>query len=147
MNLVYKTARDFITPEVNNVWLDDETETENVKDFMRLLGPQYVDRIKYYEGGKKLFGDFKIDDEIARLMKPTVKLPSGGSIVIESTEALTVVDVNSGKFTGGKNLDDTIVRTNVEAATEIARQVRCVTSAESSCATSSTCRRRAIATA
>jgi len=57
-------------------------------------------------------------------MKPTVKLPSGGSIVIESTEALTVVDVNSGKFTGGKNLDDTIVRTNVEAATEVARQVR-----------------------
>ncbi len=124
MNLVYKTARDFITPEVNNVWLDDETETENVKDFMRLLGPQYVERIKYYESGKRLFGDFKIDDEIARLMKPTVKLPSGGSIVIESTEALTVVDVNSGKFTGGKNLDDTIVRTNVEAATEIARQVR-----------------------
>ena len=124
MNLVYKTARDFITPEVNNVWLDDETETENVKDFMRLLGPQYVERIKYYEAGKRLFADFKIDEEIARLMKPTVKLPSGGSIVIESTEALTVVDVNSGKFTGGKNLDDTIVRTNVEAATEIARQVR-----------------------
>jgi ribonuclease G len=124
MNLVYKTARDFITPDVDHVWLDDETETENVKDFMRLLGPQYVDRIKYYEHGKRLFADFKIDDEIARLMKPTVKLPSGGSIVIESTEALTVVDVNSGKFTGGKNLDDTIVRTNVEAATEVARQVR-----------------------
>ncbi|MBV8580349.1 MAG: Rne/Rng family ribonuclease [Candidatus Eremiobacteraeota bacterium] len=124
MNLVYKTARDFITPEVGTVWLDDETETENVKDFMRLLGPQYVERIKYYEGGKRLFADFKIDDEIARLMKPTVKLPSGGSIVIESTEALTVVDVNSGKFTGGKNLDDTIVRTNIEAASEIARQVR-----------------------
>jgi ribonuclease G len=124
MNLVYKTARDFITPQVQNVWLDDPTELEDVRDFMRMLGPQYVDRIKYYEGGKKLFADFKIDDEIARLMKPTVKLPSGGSIVIESTEALTVVDVNSGKFTGGKNLDDTIVRTNVEAASEIARQVR-----------------------
>ncbi len=124
MNLVYKTARDFITPEVQNVWLDSPDEVEDVKDFMRLLGPQYVDRIKYYEGGKRLFADFKIDEEIARLMKPTVKLPSGGSIVIESTEALTVVDVNSGKFTGGKNLDDTIVRTNVEAASEIARQVR-----------------------
>jgi len=124
MNLVYKTARDFITPEVQNVWLDEASEVEDVRDFMRLLGPQYVDRIKYYEGGKRLFADFKIDDEIARLMKPTVKLPSGGSIVIESTEALTVIDVNSGKFTGGKNLDDTIVRTNVEAAAEIARQVR-----------------------
>ncbi len=124
MNLVYKTARDFISPHVQNVWLDDAKEVEDVKDFMRMLGPQFVDRIKYYEGGKKLFADFKIDDEIQRLMKPTVKLPSGGSIVIESTEALTVVDVNSGKFTGGKNLDDTIVRTNVEAATEVARQVR-----------------------
>jgi ribonuclease G len=124
MNLVYKTARDFISPHVQNVWLDDPKEVEDVKDFMRMLGPQFVDRIKYYEGGKKLFADFKIDDEIHRLMKPTVKLPSGGSIVIESTEALTVVDVNSGKFTGGKNLDDTIVRTNVEAATEVARQVR-----------------------
>src|ERR1700736_6090833 len=124
MNLVYKTARDFISPHVQNVWLDDAKEVEDVKDFMRMLGPQFVDRIKYYEGGKKLFADFKIDEEIQRLMKPTVKLPSGGSIVIESTEALTVVDVNSGKFTGGKNLDDTIVRTNVEAATEIARQVR-----------------------
>lgn len=124
MNLVYKTARDFITPDVTKVWIDDETETENVKDFMRLLGPQYVERINHYPQGKRLFADFKIDDEIARLMKPTVKLPSGGSIVIESTEALTVVDVNSGKFTGGKNLDDTIVRTNVEAAAEIARQVR-----------------------
>ncbi len=124
MNLVYKTARDFITPEVGHVWLDDQTEAENVRDFMRLLGPQYVERIGYYEHGKRLFADFKIDDEIARLMKPTVKLPSGGSIVIESTEALTVVDVNSGKFTSGKNLDDTIVRTNVEAAAEVARQVR-----------------------
>jgi Rne/Rng family ribonuclease len=57
-------------------------------------------------------------------MKPTANLPSGGSIVIETTEALTVIDVNSGKFTGGKNLDDTIVKTNIEAAAEIARQVR-----------------------
>jgi ribonuclease G len=124
MNLVYKAARDFITPEVENVYIDDATEAENVRDFMRLLGPQYLDRIKPYPGGRKLFADFKIEDELARLMRPTVKLPSGGSIVIESTEALTVIDVNSGKFTGGKNLEDTIVKTNVEAATEIARQVR-----------------------
>src|ERR1035437_3453691 len=58
MNLVYKTARDFITPDVDHVWLDDETETDNVTDFMRLLGPQYVDRIKYYEHGKRLFAAF-----------------------------------------------------------------------------------------
>ena len=124
MNLVYKAARDFITPEVENVYIDDPTEAENVRDFMRLLGPQYLDRIKPYPGGRALFTDFKIDDELGRLMRPTVKLPSGGSIVIETTEALTVIDVNSGKFTGGKNLEDTIVKTNIEAAAEIGRQVR-----------------------
>src|SRR5450755_1540238 len=124
MNLVYKAARDFITPEVENVFIDDPTEAENVRDFMRLLGPQYLDRIKPYPGGRALFSDYKIEEELARLMRPTVKLPSGGSIVIETTEALTVIDVNSGKFTGGKNLEDTIVRTNIEAAAEIARQVR-----------------------
>ena len=124
MNLVFKAARDFITPEVAHVWIDDPDEAERVRDFMRLLGPQYVERIKPYPKGAQLFADFKIDEEVAKLMKPTAKLPSGGSIVIETTEALTVIDVNSGKFTGGKNLDDTIVKTNIEAAAEIARQVR-----------------------
>jgi ribonuclease G len=124
MNLVYKAARDFITPEVENVFIDDPAEAENVRDFMRLLGPQYLDRIKPYPGGHSLFADYKIEEELNRLMRPTVKLPSGGSIVIETTEALTVIDVNSGKFTGGKNLEDTIVKTNIEAAAEIGRQVR-----------------------
>ena len=124
MNLVFKAARDFITPEVENVYIDDAEEADRVKDFMRLLGPQYVDRIQAYPGGRKLFGDYKIDDEISKLLRPKVNLPSGGSIVIETTEALTVIDINSGKFTGGKNLEDTIVKTNIEAAAEIARQVR-----------------------
>jgi ribonuclease G len=124
MNLVFKAARDFITPEVDKVLLDNAEDFEKVRDFMRLLGPQYVDRIEYYNSGRSLFKDYKIDEEVEKLLRPKINLPSGGSIVIETTEALTVIDVNSGKFTGGKNLEDTIVRTNIEAAAEIARQVR-----------------------
>ena len=124
MNLVYKAARDFITADVDRVLIDDEDEYRKVREFLQLLGPQYLDRVEHYNSGRDLFEDFKVDDELQKLMKPKINLPSGGSIVIETTEALTVIDVNSGKFTGGKNLEDTIVKTNAEAAAEIARQVR-----------------------
>jgi ribonuclease G len=124
MNLVYKAARDFITADVDRVLIDDEEEYRKVRDFLQLLGPQYIDRIQYYNSGRSLFADYKIDSELQKLMKPKINLPSGASIVIETTEALTVIDVNSGKFTGGRNLEDTILKTNIEAAEEIARQVR-----------------------
>jgi ribonuclease G len=124
MNLVYKAARDFITADVERVLIDDEEEYRKVREFLQLLGPQYLDRVQHYNHGHDLFDDFKVTEELQKLLKPKINLPSGGSIVIESTEALTVIDVNSGKFTGGKNLEDTIVKTNIEAAAEIARQVR-----------------------
>ncbi|HTX03582.1 MAG TPA: ribonuclease E/G, partial [Candidatus Acidoferrales bacterium] len=124
MNLVFKAARDFITVDVGRVLVDDAEESDKIRDFMRLLGPQYLDRIETYTGGRKLFADYHVDEEVGKLMRPKVNLPSGGSIVIETTEAFTVIDVNSGKFTGGRNLEDTILKTNLEAASEIARQVR-----------------------
>ncbi|MEO6912639.1 MAG: Rne/Rng family ribonuclease [Candidatus Baltobacteraceae bacterium] len=124
MNLIYKAARDFITPDIDKVLIDNEDEYKKIRDFLQLLGPQYLDRVEHYNSGRSLFKDYKIDEELAKLMRPKINLPSGGSIVIETTEALTVIDVNSGKFIGGKNLEDTIVKTNVEAAAEIARQVR-----------------------
>ncbi len=124
MNLVYKAARDFITADVERVLIDDEEEYRKVREFLQLLGPQYLNRVQHYNHGRNLFDDYKITEELQRLMKPKINLPSGGSIVVESTEALTVIDVNSGKFTGGRNLEDTIVKTNLEAASEIARQVR-----------------------
>ena len=124
MNLVYKAARDFITADVDRVLIDDEEEFRKVRDFLQLLGPQYINRVEYYNSGRSLFEDYKINDELQKLMRPKINLSSGASIVIESTEALTVIDVNSGKFTGGRNLEDTILKTNIEAAEEIARQVR-----------------------
>jgi ribonuclease G len=124
MNLVYKAARDFITADVDKVLIDDEEEFRKIRDFLQLLGPQYIDRLEYYNSGRPLFEDYKINEELQKLMRPKINLPSGASIVIESTEALTVIDVNSGKFTGGRNLEDTILKTNIEAAEEIARQVR-----------------------
>ncbi|MDP9018631.1 MAG: Rne/Rng family ribonuclease [Candidatus Eremiobacteraeota bacterium] len=124
MNLVFKAARDFITADVDRVLIDDPEEYRKVREFLMLLGPQYLDRVEHYNSGRNLFKDYKVDEELQKLMRPKINLPSGGSIVIETTEALTVIDVNSGKFTGGKNLEDTIVKTNIEAAAEIARQVR-----------------------
>ena len=124
MNLIYKAARDFITADVDRVLIDDEAEYRKVRDFLQLLGPQYLERVEHYPAGASLFEDFHIGEELQKLMKPKINLPSGGSIVIESTEALTVIDVNSGKFTGGRNLEDTILTTNLEAARELARQVR-----------------------
>ena len=102
MNLVYKAARDFITADVEKVLIDDEEEYRKVREFLMLLGPQYLDRVHHYNHGRDLFDDYKVTEELQRLMKPKINLPSGGSIVIELTEALTVIDVNSGKFTGGK---------------------------------------------
>jgi ribonuclease G len=124
MNLVYKAARDFITADVEKVYIDDEEEYRKVREFLQLLGPQYLSRVEYYNSGRSLFDDYKVTEELQKLMKPKINLPSGGSIVIETTEALTVIDVNSGKFTGGRNLEDTILKTNLEAAQELARQVR-----------------------
>ena len=124
MNLVYKAARDFITADVDRVLIDNEEEYRKTRDLLQLLGPQYISRLEYYNSGRSLFDDYKIEDELQKLMRPKINLPSGASIVIESTEALTVIDVNSGKFTGGRNLEDTILKTNIEAAEEIARQVR-----------------------
>jgi ribonuclease G len=124
MNLIYKAARDFVTADVDRVLIDDEEEYRKVRDFLQLLGPQYIARLEYYNSGRSLFDDYKVSEELQKLMRPKINLPSGASIVIESTEALTVIDVNSGKFTGGRNLEDTILKTNIEAAEEIARQVR-----------------------
>jgi len=124
LNLVFKAVRDFLTSDVESVIIDSKEQYEEIRSTMSLFGPQYLNRLKLWQGPGNLFEVRGIDEELQKLLKPKIFLPSGGHLVIESTEALTVVDVNTGKFTGGRNLEDTIVRTNIEAAAEIARQVR-----------------------
>jgi len=124
LNLVFKAVRDFLTSDVTAVYIDSKEQYDEIRSTMSLLGPQYIDRLKLVDGSNSLFEQRGIDVELQKLLKPKIPLPSGGHLVLEHTEALTVIDVNTGKFTGGRNLEDTIVKTNIEAAAEIARQVR-----------------------
>ncbi len=124
LNLVFKAVRDFMTSDVRQVIIDSKEQYDEIRSTMSLLGPQYLSRLKLWEGPGDLFETRGIDEELQKLLKPKIMLPSGGYLILEHTEALTVIDVNTGKFTGGRNLEDTLVRTNIEAAAEIARQVR-----------------------
>ena len=126
LNLVERILRDFITPDFSAIWVDTEDEYTKVVDFMSRFQPQLVNRVKLYTKSTPVFEEFGIQQEIDKGLRPKVWLKSGGYIVINHTEALVAIDVNTGKFVGkGSNrLEDTIVRTNLEACKEIVRQMR-----------------------
>lgn len=124
LSLVSKAIRDIFGSDVSRLVIDDPDEYEKVHEALAGTSPRLRNRIHLYTGHVPIFARFGLEPEIERSMKRKVWLKSGGHLIIDITEALTVVDVNTGKFTGGANLADTIVKTNVEAATEIARQLR-----------------------
>jgi Rne/Rng family ribonuclease len=126
LNLVERILRDYMTPDYSAIWVDTEEEYTKVVDFMSRFQPQLVNRVKLYTKDTPVFEEFGIQQEIDKGLRPKVWLKSGGYIVINHTEALVAIDVNTGKFVGkGSNrLEDTIVRTNVEAVKEIVRQMR-----------------------
>ena len=126
LNLVERILRDYITPDFGAIWVDTEEEYTKVVDFMSRFQPQLVGRVKLYTKETPVFEEFGIQQEIDKGLRPKVWLKSGGYIVINHTEALVAIDVNTGKFVGkGSNrLEDTIVRTNLEACKEIVRQMR-----------------------
>jgi Rne/Rng family ribonuclease len=126
LNLVQRILRDYITPDFGAIWVDTEEEYTKVVDFMSRFQPQLVGRVKLYTKDTPVFEEFGIQQEIDKGLRPKVWLKSGGYIVINHTEALVAIDVNTGKFVGkGSNrLEDTIVRTNIEACKEIVRQMR-----------------------
>ncbi|MEW5744816.1 MAG: Rne/Rng family ribonuclease [Nitrospirota bacterium] len=124
LDLVFRSVRDFMSQEVERLVIDSAEEYERLKEFAGAYFPRLIDKIELYEGREPLFDAFGIEMDISRALGRKVWLKSGGYIVIDQTEAMTVIDVNTGKFVGKENLEDTILKTNIEAVKEIAYQIR-----------------------
>ncbi len=124
MGLVYKILRDAFGSDIRRLVIDSPTDYRRAHEIIARLSPDLQDRIELYDGEKPIFEQFKIESDIERYLQRKVPLKSGGSLIIDQTEALVSIDVNSGKFTGSTNLSDTILKTNLEATEEIARQLR-----------------------
>ena len=124
-NTVTRFLRDHYTPEITEIHVDTSTSYEHVKNFTRLLpASQRKVKIKMHRGAKPIFNQYNIEEQIESIFKPQVTLPSGGSIVIDPTEALVAIDVNSGRTSKNADFEETIFLANMEAATELARQLR-----------------------
>jgi ribonuclease E len=123
-NLIKRSIRDLYTKDVEEVIVDGDAAYRDAKDFMKMLMPSHAKNVKQYKDSKPLFQRYQIETHLDALFSPTVTLPSGGYIVINQTEALVSIDINSGKATREHNIEDTASKTNLEACDEIARQLR-----------------------
>ena len=126
LNLVERILRDYVSSDYTSIWIDNEEEFSKVVEFVSRFQPDLVSRVKLYTKEAPIFEEFGIQQELDKAMRPKVWLKSGGYIVINHTEALVAIDVNTGKFVGrgSTRLEDTIVKTNLEAVKEIVRQIR-----------------------
>jgi ribonuclease E len=124
-SLVKRSIRDLYDREIDEILIEGEAAYRTAKDFMKLLIPSHARRVKLYEDRDlPLFQRYRVESELEAMHRPTVQLRSGGSIVINPTEALVAIDVNSGRATRERHIEETALRTNLEAADEIARQLR-----------------------
>ena len=125
LNVVERVLRDQLTSSFKNIWVDNEEIYESVLQFVQRFQPAMVSRVKLYTRPNPIFEEFNVTSELEKALRPKVWLKSGGYIVINQTEALVAIDVNTGKFVGKSNrLEDTIVKTNTDAIKEIVRQIR-----------------------
>ena len=125
LTLVERILRDILSPDFKSVRVDNEIEYQNALEFVHRFQPSLVGHVKLYTRDAPMFEEFGVQAEIDKALKPKVWLKSGGYIVINQTEALVAIDVNTGKYVGKTNrLEDTIVKTNIDAVAEIVRQVR-----------------------
>lgn len=121
---VLRAIRDYLRQEILEIIVDNPELYEKTKEYIQQVKPDFIDRIKLYEAKTPLFSFYQIEKQIESAHQRVIKLPSGGAIVIDPTEALVSVDVNSAKATGGSDIEETALNTNLEAADEIARQLR-----------------------
>jgi ribonuclease G len=124
LDLLLRTVRDLFTPEVDKLIVDNKAEYERLLKFVNAFMPDFTGKIELYEGREPIFDGYGIEAEIDRALERKVSLRSGGSLVIDQGEALTAIDVNTGKFVGKKSLEETITKTNLEACKEVADQLR-----------------------
>jgi len=123
-DMIIRTIRDIFTAEIDAIYIDQTDAYERAKEFLQLVMPRHVNRLHHYDGREPLFHKYKLDEEIAGIHKRKVPLRGGGSIVIDQTEALVAIDVNSGNFRTGDDAETSAFKLNISAAKEIARQLR-----------------------
>ena len=123
-NLVIRSIRDYFSADMDEVLVDDPKVCQEAKDFFQQVMPEFARLVKLHQERRPIFARYQIEEQIETIVKNKVPLPSGGSIVIDSTEALVAVDVNSGKMAGEQGVEGTAYKTNLEAADEIGRQLR-----------------------
>ena len=124
-DLTIRVIRDVFNEDFSKLVVSGEDAWDVVDEYVRYVAPHLADRVTRWQGDRDAFAEYRIDEQLAKALERKVWLPSGGSLVIDKTEAMTVVDVNTGKFTGqGGNLEETVTRNNLEAAEEIVRQLR-----------------------
>jgi len=124
LDLPMQVARDLLSDEVYVYLLDNKDAYQDVVDFITKMSPELKDRVRHYDGKTPIFTAFNIEPEIEKLRQTKTSLPSGGTIVIQEAESLCAIDVNTGRFTGSKSQEETVTMNNLEAAQEIAHQLR-----------------------
>ncbi len=123
-NIIIRAIRDYLREDIGEILVDDESIHQEARDFMQQVMPQYIDKVKLYTDNVPLFTRYQIESQIESAFQREVKLPSGGAIVLDHTEALLAIDINSARSTKGGDIEETALTTNLEAVEEIARQLR-----------------------
>jgi ribonuclease G len=119
-----KVIRDIFNEDFERVLVDSRKEYDKIRSFLKKTTPKRAERVDLYQGSKPLLQTYGVDEELKKALQRRVELPSGGYLVIEHTEALTIIDVNTGRYVGRTRLEDTILKTNMEACSEVVRQLR-----------------------